>query len=64
MMRHRGWAVPEPNKAWVWVFDLICSMIYVLLLRDLEVRPLCTPAVTLEHRRPDLCSVTTPYQVL
>ena len=37
MMRHPDWAVPEPNKAWVWVVDLICAMVYVLLLRDLEV---------------------------
>ena len=39
MMRHPSWSVPEPNKAWAWVSDLICAMVFVLLLRDLQEVP-------------------------
>ena len=36
--RRGRWQVPEINKAYVFLADLTASMIFVMLLRDLEVR--------------------------
>ena len=50
LFAQRGrWQVPEVNKAYVFLADLIASMIFVMLLRDLEVclpRLCCHPPPT------------------
>ena len=46
--------MPEVNKAYVFLADLIASMIFVMLLRDLEV---CLPL-------PLLPSITHLYSLI